>query len=108
MFRFGTFGDIKTFICIHGAIKTKPKYLQSRIDFWFFLEDKIDSRIEASILTDHKGISLKVHINGIGSRKVSRGYWKLYKKLLENELCITEIRQIIGKYWTQACIMNNL
>ncbi len=59
------------------------------------IANNVDSvSIKPYVLTDHKGILIKVHANESGSRKTSPGYLKLNKNLLENEWLIKEIRQI--------------
>lgn len=67
---------------------TKDLSIQSRIDFWLISEDmadKVDTvSIEPSILTDHKGISIKINMHDLSTKKVSKGYWKMNKTLLEN------------------------
>ncbi len=39
--------------------------------------------IEPSVLTDHKGISIKVNFLGSQSNRIKRGYWKLNNSLLK-------------------------
>lgn len=52
---------------------TKDVSIQSRIDFWLISEDmadKVDTvSIEPSILTDHKGISIKINMHGLSTKK---------------------------------------
>jgi dimeric dUTPase (all-alpha-NTP-PPase superfamily) len=85
---------------------TKDLSIQSRIDFWLISEDmadKVDTdSIEPSILTDHKGISIKINMHGLSTKKVSKGYWKMNKTLLEKE-----VAGINDKYWNCACVMNS-
>lgn len=65
----------------------KDRSLQSRIDFWLISEhikDKVEFvTTEPSVLTDHKGISIKVNFLGRQSNRVKRGYWKLNNSLLK-------------------------
>ena len=52
---------------------TKHVSIQSRIDLWLIPEDmadKVDTvSIEPSILTDHKGISVKINMHGLSTQK---------------------------------------
>lgn len=88
---------------------TKDLSIQSHIDFWLISEDmadKVDTvSIEPSILTDHKGFSIKINMHGLSTKKV-KGYWKMNKTLLENEVFKKEVAGIIDKYWNCACVMN--
>ncbi len=84
----------------------KDRSLQSRIDFWLISEhikDKVEFvTIEPSVLTDHKGISIKVNFLGNQSNRIKRGYWKLNNSLLKHNVFCAQIKTLISKYWQQA------
>ncbi len=84
----------------------KDRSLQSHIDFWLISEhikDKVEFvTIEPSVLTDHKGISIKVNFLGSQSNRIKRGYWKLNNSLLKHNDFCAQIKTLISKYWQQA------
>ncbi len=84
--------------------------LQSHIDLWLISNDladlAVDVLIEQAILTDHKGIFIKISLNDSHTQKYSTGYWKLNSSLLKNEDLKLEISGIIDKYWKQGCATN--
>ena len=77
------------------------RFIPSRINFWLISEDMADKvhtvSIEPSILTDHKGISIKINMHGLSTKKVSKGYWKMNKTLLEKEVFKKEVAGINDK-----------
>ncbi len=58
--------------------------------------------IEPSVLTDHKGISIKVIFLGSQSNRFKRGYWKLNNSLLKHNDFCAQMKTLISKYWQQA------
>lgn len=76
--------------------------LQSRIDFWLISDELVDLGvdvlIEPPILTDHKGIFIKLDRRDTRTRKYGTGFWKRNNSLLENK----EINNIIDRFWNQA------
>ncbi|CAJ1069845.1 unnamed protein product [Xyrichtys novacula] len=88
----------------------KDRSCQSRLDFWLIsaeLENKVDSiKIEPTILTDHKAISIQFHL-GSDRQRVNRDYWKLNKTLLQNKEFVKESQIIIDKCWRQANLLKN-
>lgn len=77
--------------------------LLSRTDFWLISKDLVPVvggiLIEPAILTDHKGIFIKIIL-----AKNNTGYWKFNNLLLKNADLIVENNIIIDKYWNKVCI----
>jgi len=81
---------------------------QSRIDFWLIpehIKERVEFvTIEPSVLTDHKGISIKMNVVISQSSEIKRGYWKLNNSLLKHKDFCDQIKNLIIKYWQQASL----
>lgn len=82
--------------------------LLSLIDFWLISNDLVpmvgDIFIEPAILTDHRGIFIKLILENTCTEKNNTGYWKFNNLLLKNVDLIEEMIIIIDKYWNKVCI----
>ena len=87
----------------------KNKSLQSRIDFWLIsaeLQYKVESAVsEPAVLTDHKAISIKINMSSTRT-KLSRDYWKLNSRILQNEDFQLTTQKVIEQYWSHAKACN--
>lgn len=76
-----------------------------RIDFWLISNDLIDrvkeTKIEPSILTDHKIISPTLHIRN-PPLKCNSNYWKLNNTLLYDKFFKQNNIEIINDNWRKA------
>lgn len=86
----------------------KNMSLLSRTDFWLISKDLVpmvgDILIEPAILTDHRGIFIKIILENSCTAKNNTGYWKFNNLLLKNVDLIVENNIIIDKYWNKVCI----
>ena len=80
---------------------------QSRIDYWLISDDLSNHisevKIEPSVLTDHKVISLYINLANTTQRtKHNTGYWKLNNMLLKDDLLRQSIKATIAENWEKA------
>jgi len=88
----------------------KDSSLHSCIDYWLvsnnLTKNVASVLIEPCIMTDHKGIFIRINMGQDKLVKKS-SYWKLNNKLLKNEYLKMKIKQIIEKYTTTASLENS-
>lgn len=80
---------------------------QSRIDYWLISNDLSnhisEAKIEPSVLTDHKVISLCINLsNTTQMKKHNTGYWKLNNTLLKDAPLRCSIKATIAENWEKA------
>lgn len=78
---------------------------RSRIDFWLISNDLAnhveETKIEPSIFSDHKMISLLINIRN-HSNRYNPNYWKLNSTLLRDKFFREEVIKIINENWMKA------
>lgn len=84
----------------------KDSSKRSRIDFWLvsnnFDKNTIQVNIMATPLSDHKAISIKIHISPNANCNRQHSYWKMNSSLLKLGDVKQEIERLNNYYWVKA------